>query len=478
MSERRNVVLICVDQWRGDCLSAAGHPVVRTPHLDELAAGGTRFDRAYSATPTCVPARVALMTGLSQSTTGRVGYVDGVPFTHRRTMPQAFRDAGYQAQAIGKLHVFPERNRIGFDDVRLHDGYLHFARRRQRSYDEIDDYLPWLRAQAGAGVLEDYVDNGLDCNSIVARPWDKTDALHPTTWVVTEALQWLYRRDPTAPFFLYLSFHRPHPPLDPPGWAFDQYLAAPPYEPPVGDWIDDYAPFRTDGSHTANVARMPPDVLHRARAGYYGHMAHIDLQVHRFRTALAEWGLADDTVVAFTSDHGEMLGEHEMFRKGYPYEGSARVPFLLAGPGVERGVVRDDIVELRDIMPTLLDAAGVEVPDGLDGYSLLGGEPMRDHLHGEHTLFGQSLQWITDDRFKYCWLSGAGAEQLFDLAEDPHETRNLADDPAYDDDLTRLRALLVRHLQHREEGYVEAGELIPGREPVTVLRHPPGLPDA
>ncbi len=113
------------------------------------------------------------------------------------------------------------------------------------------------------------------------------------------------------------------------------------------------------------------------------------------------------TVVAFTSDHGEMLGEHGLFRKGYPYEGSARVPLLLAGPGVGGGVVCEEVVELRDVMPTLLECAGVEVPGGVEGRSLLpwargeGAGPVREYLHGEHALLGQSLQWIATGRWKY-----------------------------------------------------------------------------
>ncbi len=226
MGARSNLVLVAADQWRGDCLSVAGHEVVRTPTLDQLAARGTRFSNAYSATPTCIPARTALMTGLAQETHRRVGYRDGVPFDYPITLAGEFRRGGHQTRAIGKMHVWPERARIGFDDVALHDGYVHFSRRRSRATELFDDYLPWLRQRAGDAAA-DYADHGLDCNAILARPWDKDEALHPTNWVVSEAISWLYRRDVTAPFFLYLSFHRPHPPYDPPQWAFDQYLDTP-----------------------------------------------------------------------------------------------------------------------------------------------------------------------------------------------------------------------------------------------------------
>lgn len=480
---RPNVVLICVDQWRGDCLSVAGHPHVRTPYLDNLARDGVRFSRGYSATPTCVPARVALFTGQSQARHGRVGYVDGVPFerAHPVTLPGEFRRAGYQTQAIGKMHVYPERSRIGFDDVLLHDGFLHYSRAHHaRHFAFFDDYVPWLRRQPGMSPDADYFDHGVDCNSIVARPWDKPESVHPTTWVGTQTVDWLYRRDPTRPFFLYLSFHRPHPPYDPPGWAFDSYLDLPPYEPVVGDWVGDFAEYRRDGTPDAFVGRVDPAVVHRARAGYYGHMSHIDQQVHRIRGALTDFGLASNTVICFVSDHGEMMGDHHMFRKGFGYEGSARVPFLLAGaPAAAEhrgGQVVDEVVELRDVMPTLLDLAGIAVPDGCDGRSLApflrGQRPRwREWLHGEHTLLGQSLQWVTDGRTKYCWASGTGREQLFDLVADPQERHSLAADPARAELLRTWRGHLVEALSGREEGYVEGGELVTGRTPAPILAH-------
>lgn len=475
MADRPNVVLICVDQWRGDCMSIEGHPVVHTPHLDELALRGARFSRAYSATPTCVPARMALMTGLSQRTHRRVGYQDGVEFDVETTLPGEFRRNGYQTQAIGKMHYTPTRARIGFDDVILHDGYMHYGRRRSRPVESYDDYVPWLRDQAGQSAVADYFDHGVNCNSYVARPWDKDEALHPTTWIGTQAISWLYRRDPTAPFFLYLSFHRPHPPFDPPAWAFEQYLHAPPYEPPVGDWWEQYADHREDHRHDAFVAQFPPHVLQRARAGYYGHMAHIDLQINRFLEALAEFELGKDTYVCFVSDHGEMLGDHHLFRKGFPYEGSARIPFLLAGPGTGRGVRREEVVELRDVMPTLLECAGLDIPDTVEGRSLLGlarderPTDWRPYLHGEHTLLGQSLQWLTDGRQKYVWQSGPGREQLFDLTVDPQEKRDLTHDPSYADDLHRWRQTLVEELRGRPEGYVKDGLLVPAQPPLTLL---------
>jgi arylsulfatase A-like enzyme len=477
-----NVVLVCVDQWRGDCLSVAGHPVVKTPFLDSLANSGTWFSNAYSANPTCTPARMSLITGLRAETHRRVGYADGVPFDVDMTLPQAFRDAGYQTQAIGKMHYSPERVRLGFDDVILHDGYLQASRRRQRDARWYDDYLTWLRKQAGESAASDYIENGTHCNAVTARPWDKAESLHPTNWVVTQAEDWLYRRDPTRPFFLYMSFHRPHAPYDPPEWAFNQYLHGyPDHEPPVGEWIDTYAEYRNDVRPDSLVAEYDQQTMNRARAGYYGHMSHIDMQMNRLFETLGEFGVRDDTVIMFVSDHGDMMGDHNLWRKGYPYEGSAKIPMIIAGPGVQRGCRDDQIVELRDVMPTLLQCAGLDVPSGVEGRSLLATVDVsadsssagRDWLHGEHPLFGQSLQWIRTGDWKYVWLSGKGEEQLFNLATDPSETKNLANHGDVEQALLRCRALLVGVLRGRPEGFVaDNGSLVAGRPVGPLLPEP------
>ncbi|OYO04855.1 arylsulfatase [Enemella evansiae] len=469
----RNVILICTDQWRGDALSIEGHPRVKTPYLDELADRGARAERAYSASPTCIPARMSLLTGLAAENHGRVGYQDGIAFDIATTMAGAFSQAGYHTQAIGKMHLWPERVRAGFDDVLLHDGYLHHSRRRERDPRTYDDYLTWLRREAGEDAVSDYLDDGLHCNSMVARPWQRAERLHPTNWIVSSAIDWLYRRDPTVPFFLYLSFHRPHPPYDPPQWAFDMYLNRPPHQPPVGDWVEVFEPWRNDHRADSHVADYPMEDQHRAQAGYYGNMSHIDAQIERFLQVLGEFGLAQDSFVAFTSDHGEMMGDHHLWRKGYPYEGSARIPFLLSGPGIpEQSVIRE-VIELRDVMPTLLDCAEVEIPEGLDGASVL---PLiaaatdadwRDHLHGEHAMMGGSFQWIRSGDWKYIWISMTGDEQLFNLAEDPDEVHDLSGEEAYADRLAALREILVRRLAGREEGFVRDGRLVTGVEAPT-----------
>lgn len=480
MSDQPNIVLICVDQWRGDALGSAGHPVVDTPYLDSLANDGVRCRRAYAATPSCIAARAALYTGLTQRSTGRVGYRDGVAWNYPCTIAGEFAKGGYQTQAVGKLHVHPARSSMGFHHVDLHDGYMHFGRNRNHDLESVDDYLPWLRQRAGHD--QDYFDHGVSCNAYTPRPWDKDEFLHPTNWIVHRSIDFLRRRDPRKPFFLFMSFHRPHPPLDPPDWAYRQYLDMDIPEPRCGDWADEFI-----GPHVNNMVptqapkTWPREKVRRAQAGYYGHLTHIDHQIHRFREVLAEHKLADNTYICFVSDHGDQLGDHHLYAKQFPYEGSANVPLLIAGPrprdggpGIRRGAVVDQVIELRDIMPTLLDCAGLPIPDEVEGHSflpLLRGEKTewRKYLHGEHTAWGQGVHYITDDRWKYIWFSGDGREQLFDLANDPTELHECSAERA--DELSRLRQCLATELAGREEGFVSGGKLVTGRPVSPVLSH-------
>lgn len=474
---RPNIILVCVDQMRADALGADGNELIDTPWLDRLAQYGNRFSRAYSATPTCVPARVALFTGKSPELHGRYGYREGISFpdAYPVTLQSTLRDAGYQTFGVGKMHVFPDRARCGFDDVLLHDGFLHVSRHLSKGPSAaIDDYVLWLREQTG-DPSADYQDTGAGCNAMAARPWEREERLHPTRWVADQSFRFLQRRDPTRPFFLYMSFHRPHAPFDPPQWLWEKYRDRPGPRRAQGDWLGRFDRFRREGDVEAEFATRKQSVHDEVRAGYYGAIEFIDLQINRLMETLSDQGLLQNTVIAFVSDHGEMLGDHDLYRKSVGYEGSARVPFLLHLPRRIReqwgptGEV-DAIAELRDLMPTLLDAAGVKVPEGVDGRSLrpaIAGEgPVRDHLHGEHVI-GQlgyhSMQWIRSERYKYLWFSGDGHEQLFDLETDPLEEHDLAADPAHADELAQHRALLVDALREREEGFVDGDDLVPGR---------------
>ena len=470
--ERPNIVFINTDQWRYDCMSILGHPVVETPNLDGLAHRGVQFTNAFSSVTTCIGARAGMFTGMTCRHHGRVGYRDGLPWTYPHTLAGELTKAGYQTQAVGKMHVYPQRWDAGFEDVILHDGFIHAY-----GTDRIDDYEDWLLEQTKGEVT--YCDHGLESNSWVARPWHLPEWMHPTTWVTTQSCRFLGRRDTTRPFFLFMSFVRPHPPLDPPQVYWDQYINQDIPGPVHGDWADRVLPPGDRWQPRFRRGRLDPRAQHRAQAAYYAQLTHIDHQIGRFYEYLSDRKLLDNTMFVFCSDHGEMLGDHDLWHKSLGYSGSAQVPFfVMPAPSMRMpGDCRCDApIELRDIMPTLLDAAGAPIPGSVDGQSLLPlmrGEDVawRQYVHGEHAAGELSNHYITDGVHKLIWYSQTGVEQLFDIANDRAELNDLAAEPGCAETLERMRKALAAELAGREEGYSDGEQLIVGRPPRSCLSH-------
>jgi len=475
-NERTNILFVCVDQWRGDCLSATGHTVVETPHLDVIAEQGVIFTQAYSACPSCIAARASIFTGFAPRHNGFVGYRDGVIWQYPTTLAGTLSSAGYHTQCVGKMHVYPSRNLMGFHNVVLHDGYLHFARSEQREFGIIDDYIPWLREKLGASYA-DYVDTGIGCNGYVVRPWVYDDMLHPTSWVTTQGIDFLRRRDPTKPFFLMLSYHRPHPPLDPPRYYLDLYMQKELPPIPIGNWVE--RGILTHRGIDSPVPRGKEQIDH-ARRAYYAQITHIDNQINRMIMALHEYGVLDNTAVLFTSDHGDMLYDHNHLAKSMPFDGSARVPFILRLPPkyssevYRRGQSISAPVELRDIFPTFCEIAGIDTPSSLDGTSLLSlwsgeNQQWREYIHGEHTAGDQSNHWVTDGREKYVWYSQTGKEMLFDIANDPYEMYDISRENPQK--IKYWQDKLIQELNDREEGFIQDNKLIVGRPQKSTLSY-------
>ena len=468
-----NLVVIMADEMRGDAMGIAGHPDVLTPHLDSLAATGVYFPHAYSACPTCVPARATLMTGMKACHTGRVGYLDGVPWRYEHTLAGELSRAGYHTECCGKLHTYPLRNSLGFHHVELHDGHLHYFRGENAKKYEYqpcaDDYFYWLRKEKGIDC--DVNDTGMDCNSWLARPWPYEEKTHPTRWVTDRSIDFLRRRDREQPFFLFTSYVRPHAPYDAPQAFFDMYANKALRPPFSGDWDDRERLLRQGRIYNNSVGPLDEELIRRQQMGYYACITQIDYEIGRLLSALTEAEVLDNTVILFLSDHGELLSDHCLNRKSLPYEGSARVPMIVNGPERLIGPSRVDesLVELMDVMPTLLTLAGAEIPENVDGKNMLA--PMeREYLHGEHIYEGESAQFIVTKRDKFVWYSGQMKEQYFDLTSDPTESRNRISDPSCQDRIRTLRNWLIRELEGREEGFSDGRSLLPGSRPNPVMK--------
>ena len=456
-ANRPNVLLVTADQWPGGLLGCAGHPLLRTPTLDQLARNGVRYTRAYSESPICIPARRTLLTGTDTRTHGDRVFNTVGTWPHELTsLPQAFRDAGYQAHAVGKLHVYPPRDRIGFDDVQLaEEGRPHLG--------ATDDYELFL---ADRGHVGQQFAGGMNNNNYMHRAWHLPEECHVTNWETQTICRTIKRRDPTRPSFWYLSYTPPHPPLVPLAEYVEYYRQ---FEPPAAlhaDWSDaaDALP------RALKMGRnfWPPlaeGVLREVRRAFYALCTQIDHQFRLVLGTLREEGLLDDTIIMFTADHGDMLGDHGLYAKRLFYEGSARVPLLLMGlPGDARvpvGTVSDRLVGLADLMPTLLDLAGVPIPETVVGRSIVG-EGRRDFLYGDCLDDHAATRMAHDGRHKLIWYPAGNHVQLFDLDEDPTESRDLADDPAY----AAVRATLTARLAAAawgcdvEQGWVRDGALV------------------
>ena len=267
------------------------------------------------------------------------------------------------------------------------------------------------------------------------------------------------------------SFVRPHPPLDAPEYYLNLYKDKSLAEPWRGDWNDCVRWERDGHSYHAQTAPSDESYIQQLRAGYYAAITHMDHQIGRLISALVEEQIMDNTVILFVSDHGEMLGDHLMFQKAKPFQGSIHVPLFISGPERyigKRGTVRTDLAELRDVMPTLLELAGAPIPETVDGTSLL--HPVgREYLHGEHTLGEDSMHFILTKEDKYIWYSQTGRELYFNLRDDPHETKNALDENP--ERVAELRALLIDALKNREEQYTDGHTLFVGKTPLTVLQN-------
>jgi arylsulfatase A-like enzyme len=433
-----NLLLITADQFRWDAIAAHGDAALATPNLDRLAASGTSFRRAYSESPVCVPARAALLTGKLPHQTGVFDNDTPLP-QGTPTFVRELREAGYQTQAIGKMHFQPPRADHGFERLWL-------SEELPRSPGE-DEYLRFL-LDAGYGYVEE--PHGIRHELYyVPQVSQLPEHLHTTAWTGQRTIDFLERRH-EGRFFCWTSFIKPHPPFDPPAPWYRRYdplaMRHPVRLPEELARLDHHAKVQHRFKWT--VPEQDAQVL---RAYYYACVSFVDAWVGRILDALERLGLAEDTLVLFTADHGEYLGDHHRFGKRGFHDAAARVPFLLSWPGrVPAGEERHDLVGLTDVAPTLLAAAGLPAA----GRNLLApGLPRRDVLVGQFSRGATGLYLAMDDQYKYVYSAADDRESLLRVGTLLDECQDHAGDPG----LTGRRDSLRRRLLDRfaRDGYRE-----------------------
>ncbi len=426
---RKNVLFLIADDLN-TLIGCYGDPRAKTPNLDRLAARGVRFERAYCTYPLCGPSRNSLLTGLYPNSTGIL--TNAQIFRHsvpeRISLPQAFRLEGYFAGRIGKLYHYGVPNSIGtvgHDDPASWELQLNPAGvDRLEEHPKITSLIP---GQFG-GTMSWY-----------ASP--KSDADHTDGKIAAEA-EWVLERcakDRTQPFFLAVGFFRPHTPYVAPRKPYFDFHPVKDM-PVVAGVKEDQAdlPAAALMSYKKEQDALTDDLRREALQAYYASISFMDAQVGRVIAALDRLGLADDTVIVFTSDHGYHTGEHGLWQKQSLFENSARVPLLVVAPGAsKKGTVVSTPVSHLDLYPTLTELAGIKPPAGLQGRSLV---PMlRDPaVTGRGWALTQMMRGVrTADRFggyslrtarwRYTeWDEGKKGRELYDYDTDPRELTNLA----------------------------------------------------
>ena len=518
MSKPPNFILFITDQHRADFLGCYGHPVLRTPHIDSIAAKGTLFGRFYVASPVCMPNRASLMTGRMPSAHGVRS--NGIPLSMQAvTFVELLRHAGYRTALIGKSHLqnftawppivkrAPPRagyrepshdlvqalrndlNQPAYEqetpeywslkDARIQTpfyGFEHVSLVRAHGEDGGGDYTRWLterdpeaKALLGHPLPHEYTLPQAYRTAIPAE-------LYPTAFIGEQAQAFVQAADVGQPFFLMVSFPDPHHPFNPPGKYWDMYKPeqfAVPEAFKRNDWTPppivrnviaerEAGTAKLDGMNTISVSVREAQ---EARALTCGMIACIDDAIGRVLHALEQTGRRGETVVVFTSDHGDHLGDHRLLLKGAEqYQSIVRVPFIWCDPQAENyPAVADTLASTLDISATVLDRARIEPFSGIQGHSLLpalrGAGAVRESVFIQYDRQHQSpgtdvpprVHSLIDHRYRISVFHGTGWGELYDLQADPGEFENLWEDSAH----ASIRARMVEQLLMAEIEHVD-----------------------
>lgn len=464
-----NILFLMTDQHRVDTLGAYGATAGRTPALDALAAGGTRFDRWYTPTAICTPARVSLLTGQAPfrhrvlaNHERNVGYLEDVPRS-AFTFSQALTEAGYNCGLIGKWHAGHLRPAadFGFDGPDLPGWHNPIDHEEYVAYLAANDLPPYAISDRIRGVLP----NGGPGNLLAARLHQPVEAtfeyfLAERTIGLLEQYADEYRSG-ARPFFLALNFYGPHLPYILPNEYFDLVDPSEVELPAsIAETFEGKPPVQANYSAHWTFDTMPLEVSRKLIAIYHGYVALIDDQIARVMAALDRLGLTDSTTVFFTSDHGEFTGSHRLHDKGPAmYEDIYRTAGIIRMPGGAPGQVRDEFVSLVDCTATILEIAGLDAAPATDSRSLVplvaGAEVEWDEdivceFHGHHFPYPQRM--LRTDRYKLV-VNPDSVNELYDLEVDPDEMANRYLDPAYVEVRARLMRRLYRRLVERGDNF-------------------------
>ena len=436
MNQRPNILWYCTDQQRFDTIAALGAEHAHTPVLDRLTQEGTAFTHAFCQSPICTPSRASFMTGMYPSRVHNTRNGNESFPSHPPLISRLLADTGYDCGMVGKFHLQSSGWRT---EPRLDDGYSYwrFSHAPRDDWPEGHDYGEWVRSRGG------------DLDALRTHDDRVPPELHQTTWATECSIEFISGSRPSdQPWLLHVNPYDPHPPFIPPrayAERFDPEKMPGPYFRPS----DLEQQKKLEGVDFQDEAKTPEEhEAHKAQALYFAMIAQIDDQFARILDLLEQTGQRDNTVVIFTSDHGEALGDHGLMFKGCRfYEGLVRVPLIMRWPDrFQAGLKSSGLVELLDLTATAFELGGLDQPEYMQGRSLLPilsgqADPnrFRESVRCEyfdaldaHFTDGGSGSFATmyrTERHKLCLYHDQGLGELYDLEADPHEFNNLWDNP-------------------------------------------------
>ena len=437
MDTRPNILLILSDQQRRDSLGAYGCRYASTPNLDALAAEGTRYDRAYCCAPVCTPSRASIFTGKRLSGHGVYNLFDILPETER-LLPWHLREAGYQTGLVGKLHVsgimYEVRRRNPGDGF----GFYELSHDPNVLLDEpLNAYGGWLR-ENHPETYERIQREG--------RAWkDRPPETHFSTWVSERSAAFIRGRDREKPFFLSVGYFDPHSPYDNHPAGSEALLREdfrPPVTAPEGE-PEDRRLRALEQIRSLQCrdprSRFSPEEAEQLRRGYFAGVSFLDQQLGKILDALREEGIYDNTLIIYSSDHGDMICDHNLLGKGaYFYDACTGVPLIVKYPGQREGRASGGLVQLNDLFATTMAAAGLEAPIPPESRPLQRGTgreiavcEYRGCSQMDLGIFPQPVQatMIRGERYKLNLYHDTNEAQLFDMERDLQELRDLSREP-------------------------------------------------
>lgn len=477
-TDKPNVLFIMSDQIRHDALGCNGNRTIKTPNFDRLAESGVNFKNAFTPDPICVPARACLATGFyphkcigSKENKGIIK--KGFPL-----IAEEFNKRGYKTYAMGKLHYHPymppgrKRTTHGFKIVELSE-----SGRILKKYDPaarltgLEEYIDYLKTVGWGGYSRG---NGLGNNDVFAAPSIIPEEHYVDKWVTDRTLHYLKKHMESyeEPFFMFTSFPKPHSPFDPPR-PYDTMYDPRDMPDPVGN-ASMLEERRVHQFHRMHIEyewdELSPEAKKTIKAYYYGLISFQDKQVGRLLDFLEKNALRENTVVVYTGDHGEMLGDFGLYHKKQFYNGAVHIPMIISFPGkLPHSKVAEELTGLQDLLPTLMALTGIPLVTEVDGHDLaevmFNNRPVRDYYVSQCGNSPKQQYMVCSKDWKYIYHEDGGIEELFNIRNDPDELNNLsaAAEPGIEEVKKNMRDYLIKWcIDNEDNSMISDNELVRG----------------